>query len=313
MYKFALLDPRPIDAARETNDAVFADDAQVLGIEVTVQALAARCSLGNIDPQHTDGNVNLAAIEVVNLITVPHGETVMVTVRADLDSVGAMALLVIRDREHQLTDAQYARVKQVAEADRFARSGWPGPRPLPSSDNSWPEEGASAELSRPLAAIAAAVSDFRTPLADRVAKMEQWILTGAEPESYRIQVEKERVDMVQALESGAIKIVRIEEGGLSLIAVVESTHRAATMVGYALAPVVIALNPVFRFGSGDPHRKFTVCQFTPDFMNLRGAFDELSQLEPGWGGSPTIGGSPQGVNSTLSVEQVTRIVRYHLR
>jgi hypothetical protein len=76
--------------------------------------------------------------------------------------------------------------------------------------------------------------------------------------------------------------------------------------------VVIALNPEFRFGQGDPHAKFTICQFTPGFVDLKGALVELNELEKGWGGSPTIGGSPQGVTSELTMDQVVKVVQKHL-
>jgi len=45
-------------------------------------------------------------------------------------------------------------------ADKFARGGYTGSKPLPTRDNPWNEETATAESSRPLAAIAAAVMSF---------------------------------------------------------------------------------------------------------------------------------------------------------
>ncbi len=97
------------------------------------------------------------------------------------------------------------------------------------------------------------------------------------------------------------------------IAVVDSTHRAATMVGYSLAPVVVARNPAFKLGGGDAHIKFTVCVFEPKFADIKSALSELAVLEAGWGGSPTIGGSPQGVSSMLTTEQVVEVVARHLK
>ena len=100
------------------------------------------------------------------------------------------------------------------------------------------------------------------------------------------------------------------------IAVVKSTHRAATTVGYSLAEVAVLQNPQFGFGPGPKVNKFTVCQFEAGSVNLKKVFDELSQLEPGWGGAKdetsTIGGSPQGVSSQLSIDQVVDVVRKHL-
>lgn len=308
-YSYAVLDPRPQSA--EARRQFFIRNLLVLGIEVTVPELAAKCTLGNIDPQHSGGNTGLAAIEVAfkerENKTLPDGAT-LVTVRPDLDSVGAMALFSL-SAQGRTNECSEERVLQVAVADKFARGGWPGPKSLPTRGNPWTEESATAELSRPLAAIAAAVSDFKIPLDERVATMERWLTTGKEPQQYRTQVEKERLDTIVALETGAITVMTVVEGR---VAVVESTHRAGTTIGYSQAPVVVALNPEFRVQGGEPHRKFTVCQFQTGFVNLGAALAELRQLEEGWGGSPTIIGSPQGVGSTLTTEQVVEIVSRHL-
>jgi hypothetical protein len=164
--------------------------------------------------------------------------------------------------------------------------------------------------------------------------MMEWLLTGMEPgiqerygigcdpdvdlllvdgktlESYRGQVERERMEMVGALETGAIKYYTRFAGK---IAVVESTHRAATMVGYALAPVVVAFNASYRQGDGQPHRKFTICAFEAGkYADIKAALAELAMLEPGWAGSPTIGGSPQGKGSELTIDQVVEVVTNHI-
>lgn len=304
MYQFATLDPRNIPAAAAANDKVFANQP-VLGIEVTVPQLAARCELGNIDPQHSSGgDANRAAIEVAVGYKLPADGFILATIRADLDSVGAMAVLSLRKTGVSLSPAVRERIALVAESDKFVRGGWPGVQPLPTAENPWP--GGSEEL----AAIAAAVMDFKISLFDRVTTMEWWLLTGDEPAQYRDSVEKERLDLITALESGAIKH-ETRAGGR--IAVVESTHRAATSVGYSLAPVVVALNPEFRFKGGEPHKKFTICTFEPKFADIKSALVELATLEAGWGGSPTIGGSPQGASSALTIDQVVAVVEKHLR
>lgn len=290
----------------------------VLGIEVTVPALAVRCGLGNIDPQHSGGDVSRTAIEDACSFSLwdleqktGGGEVTLATVRSDLDAIGAMAVLSLNNESTipNLYEMIRVRVEMVAAADKFARGGYPGLRPLPSASKPWPEETATAESSRPLAAIAAAVMDFKVPIADRVATMKRWLVTGEEPAEYRSRVEAERLDMIRALESGAIKVEPATDGR---IAVVVCTHRAATTVGYAVAPVVIALNPQFRFQGGDPHAKFTVCQFQTGYVDLKAVVVEITNREPGWGGSPTIIGSPQGHGSTLTVEEVTEVVANHL-
>lgn len=340
MFKFALFDPRPILAAGEANNLIFAGAPQgVLGIEVTVPALAARCVLGNIDPQHSGGDASRTAIEEAMVATLPvcPSEVTLATIRADLDAVGAMAIFNFRAKGVSLEPAM-ERIAMVATADKFARGGYTGPKPLPTRDNPWIEEMATAESSRPLAAIAAAIMDFKVPMADRVSMMERWLLTGNEPEQYRAHVEKERLDMITALETGQIiaRLARFcsacgaaEPPGYghpcpvcnycepvreeSRLAVVVSIHRAATSVGYSLAPVMVALNPALKQGSGEPYRKFTICAFEAKWCDIRAVLTEIATLEAGWGGSPTIGGSPQGVSSVLTIEQVVEVVAKYLQ
>jgi len=304
-YKFAILDPRTIPVAMEGNDKIFAG-GEVIGIEVTVPALAARCKK-NLDPQHEGGDIETAAIEAALTEELPPDGAILATVRADLDSVGAMAIFCLR-REGADLKGLMVRVGMVADSDKFARGPYPGPRGIPTKENSWPT-AASASESRPLAAIAAAVSDFKVPLADRVQVMKTWLLSGEEPARYREQVEKERADLITALEGGQIKTETHHNGK---VAVVVSSHRAATSVGYAIAPVVVALNPEFRVQGGDPHTKFTICQYQPGYVDLVKVKEDLAGIETGWGGSPTIIGSPQGTASQLTIEQVLGVVERHL-
>lgn len=335
MYQFAILDPRSSPAAVEANARVFAL-GPVFGIEVTVPALAARC-MANIDPQHTRGDTSRAAIEEMMDCYHPHLEyskgrsccggswdtyscercdgadcppitpAVLVTVRPDLDSVGAMAVYSLRAKGESLGVLRGQRIRMIAEADRFARGSYPGSSPLPSRNNPWPD-GGSAESCRMLAALAAAVADFKVPIEKRVALMEEWLLTGKEPEEYRGQVEQERSDLILALERGVITVSTKQQ-----VAVVETTHRAATLVGYCLQPVVVAFNPKFSFQGGPAHAKFTVCQYEIGHCDLQAALAELQTLEAGWGGSPTMIGSPQGEGSKLSIDQVVGVVARHLK
>lgn len=333
-YNFAILDPRPVPAAYAANDLVFQNPIGVFGIEVTVPALAGRCGLGNLDPQHRGGRPDQAAIEAAYWIlggNLPPDGATLATIRADLDSIGTMVILEVKAIEREAVAATmaagypeedalwggsslegrefWARLTAVAESDRFARGGWPGQKALPTVENPWPEG------QTPLVAIGAAVADFKVPLEERVAFMRKWLLFGKEPEKYCAAVEAERADMIRALEERRIT-VRTACG--NRIAVVESAHRAATNVGYSLAPVVVALNPEFRIQGGEPHRKFTIAQFESGYLDIRAAFVELNEFdgaatpENRWGGTPTVGGSPQGVSSTLTVDQAVKVVERHL-
>lgn len=321
-FKFEMLDPRPTSAAAEANDLIFALN-EVFGVEVTVPALAARCTLGNIDPQHTGGDASRAAIEEALAVELPPEGAVLATVRADLDAVGAMAVLEIRDRYESLKRAGkapeaglpeewrlkkggfYARVAAIAAADKFAHGRWPGPRPLPTRENPWPDARAHE-----LAAIGLVAADHKIPLAQRVEVVGLWLETGTAPGEYQAKGEAERLAMIEALEKGEIVVEPAAQGA---IAVVRSAHRAAMEVGYASATVVVAENPNFRQGPGPAYRKLTVAQYASGHLDLKAVLAELAELEPGWGGSPTIGGSPQGVSSKLTIDEVVAVVEKHLR
>lgn len=356
MYHFAVLDPRPISAAEAANAAILGP--KTFGIEVTIPILAAQCGLGNIDPQHSDRDTSLAAIEVALTVELPPDGTTIVTIRPDLDSVGAMAILALRKRgllsgpfPTELSECgcwvpcpecqagpihlkgcslgdEYERfwigrrVQEIAAADKFARGDWPGPRPLPTENHMW-----GNDESMDLAAIAAAVADFKVPMTDRVSTMERWLLRGGSIAPYYEIVRKERYDMVCSFLQREIKVQTrtltkpstdfvvypdIPEYHTQTVAIVESSHRAAMTIGYALAPVVVAFNPSFKLGAGEPHRKFTVAQYGPDYVDISAALAELNKLEAGWGGSPTIIGSPQGVSSQLTVDQVVAVVAKHI-
>jgi hypothetical protein len=364
-----LLDPRPISAAAEANERVFAL-GPVLGIEVTVPALAERCTLGNIDPQHTDGDVSKAAIEVAleeqipprssdgwifdgrrawvtpcpdcgqacsyactvtgNLL--PELPITLTTVRADLDSVGAMAVLTIKYAPYAdilLSDEGgiLQRIAAIATADKTMVGGWPGPRALPRPGD--PPEPQRAELGIP-PGLSQLVFDFKTPLKERVFLILEWLRSGwcaglpeadeAVQSEFDQAVEKTDVwavytapDDVHGLREfictpGDI----IELAGNSRVAYAESTERYATNFAYRIAPVIVMMNPEFKFRGADAGVKFTVAQFSPGYVDLPAVLADLQEMEQGWGGSPTIIGSPQGSSSELSPEEVVATVFRHL-
>jgi hypothetical protein len=304
--RFEGFDPRPNNpAANETNEKIFSA-GPVLGIEVTVPALAARCALGNIDPQHTGGNKDLTAIEVALTAELPSEKAVLATVRADLDSIGAMAVIALRAEGILFTAEMCGWVYEVAKFDTFANGPWPGRQPLPNKENPWPEKFAH------FAGMAMAVADFKLPLSKRVDIMKQFICFGVGHlllKEYDKRAEVERMSMIEALEKGQIKVDLRDR-----LVIVESGHRAAiSPVGYSFAPVVVALNPEFSFQGGAKHRKFTIAQYKAGYVDMKAVMAELAKLEAGWGGSPTIGGSPQGVSSVLTVDQVVEVVEKYLK
>jgi hypothetical protein len=292
-YRYALLDPRP----GADNEPVFAS-GPLLGIEVTVPALAARCELGNIDPQHSGGDPTRAAIQEALEVELPPPGAVLATVRPDPDALGAMAVLEIRARGGGVSDEVRERVLEIARVDAWRRGPWPGPRELPR-----PEDPVELE---PLTGIGAVVADPGLPLEERVVRMGTWLETGTCPGLAEAE-EAVAWEMREALEATSIELAPS-----GMVAVVRSTHRTGVSLGYRLAPVVVAENPSFVFQGGEPHRKLTIAQYEPGWVDLQEVVAELSAREPGWGGSPTICGSPQGTGCEIPLGDVVEAVEAHL-
>jgi hypothetical protein len=338
------LDPRPQGA--EANERFFTNP-EILGIEVTIPTLASRCSLGNLDHHGSDSTSETpSACEQALSVRIPmpsycgSGEEArqaleefpvpaMATVRPDADSVTAMAVIVNRCQGRPVYDFI---VLDVGAFDRLGPS--------------------AGEPSVSVIAIARKAADFKVPLAERV----QWVadlLAGADKSQEVIALcvahesELEAARKASTLNTVWVNThvggqcpvcanqfaLRSADGGKTTycdygcsgnmgdgtpIAVVVSTHRFATTLGYEVAPVVVAMNPEMPVDPKDPskgiYRKFTVCRYDSHIpCDLPAALKELQALEVGWGGRGDIFGSPQGVSSTLTVEQVTEVVSRHLK
>ena len=289
-YQFDLLDPRP--ASREGELARLAQMGATLGAEVTVPEFAALLTEGNIDPQHSGSDIGTAAIEAAVAWPLPSSGTTIVTVRPDADSFGVMAVLSLRG-EGVMIDGEIAeRVAEIGLADR--------------THTEWDPAGDPVDVS-PLSALKARVADFRIPLEERVEAVREFLLTGefAGWKDVANRVEQERRETV-----GLLDDVALAESGR--VAVITTASRFGTAAAYAHADVVVAVNPGFRFQGGDPHRKVTVAQRKLGNIDLKGVFAALSEVEPGWGGSPTVGGSPQGVSSVIPTDEIVRVVEEHL-
>ncbi|PID31580.1 hypothetical protein CR983_00340 [Candidatus Saccharibacteria bacterium] len=287
-YTFATLDPRP---ANQEGVLAYLASNPSMGLEVTVSKLAEACSLGNIDPQHLGGDASVAAIEEAAVCPLPPQGAQLVTIRADADSVGAMAVLALREEDVSVNGNVGVRVSVIADADK-SHSEWSpldGFRPATTFE-----------------ALRAEVMNFRRPLEERVDLVKSWLTTGefAGSAEAAFAVEQERRETVDLLDSVSLFD--------DCIAVIESKSRYAVAAAYGKADVVVAINPQFKFGGGEPHRKVTVCQKQPGLVELRSVFADLNETEPGWGGSPTIGGSPQGESSVVATDKVVEIVRKHL-
>ena len=308
--RYIAIDPRPAsqDSQFDLLTSLKILGFKLIGFEVTLNWVAELCDI-NFDPQHTGGDSETACIEAV-LKAVGNdccecGDVAMITVRPDLDSVGGMAVYLAAmqsDLNYMMFHFPGERVELVAEADKFTKGEW-RPRPL--------FEGNDSGV---LAPIARFVSDFKIPLEERVVGMLEWLDHGTEPDpKYRESYMAERLAIAEALETRATVVALHQIHNVTTtcdVSVVESQLRAATSIGYAKAPIVVAINPSFCFAGGEPHRKVTICQYGPGYVDLKAVFAALGE---GWGGSPTIGGSPQGVDCQVSVDEILEAIADNLK
>ena len=289
-----------MDPRRDGPEVWGFDPDATLGVEVTTPELAQLCGLGNLDPQHTGGDASTAAIEAAVTHRLPPRGSLLVTVRADVDALGAMAVLDIRACEG-LPEEAAARIEQVALADRFAAAPWPGRRDEATA-------AAEGETVTPVEVLASVTFDAAVPVEQRAAAVRGWLSSGQLPEDAQKRAARIARERVEAARQTELRGLAAEE----TIAVVRGAHRFGLSIGYRYAPVVVAENPTFRLQGGPPHRKLTVAQYDDSWVDLGAVVEELSVAEPGWGGSPTICGSPQGEPCALATQDVVAVVERHL-
>ena len=189
----------------------------------------------------------------------------MVTIRADLDSLGALAMLQLRGEGVPLTEGLRQRVSDVARADRFDKGPWPGEQPLPETV----VELQACLWDGDIPAMAALAGDIVETMEERMAAIKRWLAHAEVPEECADAQRQRAERLFTVLQEGRVKLFTAAE---SCIAVVESEVLGTFLFGYLKAPVVVALNPAlpFRTASGDvrPGRKFTVCQWMKGYVNL---------------------------------------------
>ena len=275
MYKYATINPQATTVPE-----------QALGIEVTISAIAALCSLGNIDPQHSDsGNADVAAIDAAMDWPLPPAGSTLVTIRADLDSIGAMAVLLLRAADQAFS---LRKVSAISSYDRFVVGPWQAQQPEPDWE---------------IRALNARIGDFRTPLDERVALMANW-LCGA------VSLADEAA-AAEAYASRAAAACTITMHGMVALVTSAIPSRTPIDLAYERAPIVILHNPEARIAGGPAHRKYSVCVWPGTPIDIAALLAALRRYEPGWGGNVASGiiGSTQGMHSPLNEEDVLSIVQ----
>lgn len=223
-YTFAAIDPRP--AHRAAMLALLAS-TPTLGIEVTETELASACSLGNIDPQHGHdrgalmspgafpaGYVRegcMAAIDVACGCALPAVGATLATIRPDLDSVGSMAVLVLRALglvdfavPTSVSSAVWHRVCDISSADSYRPGPW-APRLLPTVHRLFnaDENAEPADGRRSLAHLGAICSPRQgqttITIEERVAVMACWLLWGDDRAAWVADQQTQAADHAQPI------------------------------------------------------------------------------------------------------------------
>jgi hypothetical protein len=278
--------------------------SNTLGIEMTNAELADACDLGNIDPQHGFARgpdiVGRAAIDVALGWPLPPPGATLATIRPDTDSLGAMAVLSLRTEGVKFTPAMRARIELIARSDCFDFGDWASwsashPPPLPDASH------ISATLHPcDIRALAAAIVLCRDDLTGCVQMMRDWLTDGAIPAQGETQVRKADMHAADAWRRGLISVTALCVGK---VAYVKSDFRGAMALGYCTAPVVISES------TRDGFRKITVAQFARGHVDMTLLAKRLNALEPGWGGSTTILGSPQAEGSALQITTIIGLIQ----
>jgi len=270
----------------------------IIGLEMTEPSLAELCDR-NIDPQHTDKRADQScAKEIAEHAPAQLGwfkskdldKIVFVTNRVDVDSVAAFVLAdrYLKGEKISLNDS----VEAINTHDTHLGDAWYGPKSI--------EEAFDPE--NKTGALAASIQVFRvTP--KNIDDVAGFIDTGIVEDSVMDNFRKSQQMIVDKVKSGEIKTEVV--GG---VAYVESTDRAATNVGYSMAPVVVAVNPVMRAPDGHTCRKVSICQHEAGYVDLKAVAAELASKEAGWGGSPTFIGSPQNQDCETEMSDIKKLV-----
>lgn len=285
-YTYVQLDPRP---GKDNPPFDY-------GVEITVPRLLS--GQPNLD-HHGEGATSETPSAAIQALTteLPAVGAVLATVRPDADSVTAMAILASRAEGRTINESI------VADIDAVDRMG-------PQAEINNTEDVVAVDMM---------AKNFRMSLEERVAFVQDVLEGTADDERIDGLVAKRDAEYAAAYEASEF---RTEAEGR--IAVVESTHRYATEIGYEAATVVVAFNPkmaVMAKGedgrlkpTGETYRKFTICRYNEYVpMNWEAMLAELDGRETGWGGRDTIVGSPQNTSSGLSIEAVVEIVQKHLQ
>lgn len=301
---------RQIDTTNIINDITafnfISKDYYIIGIEITDPIIAAKCHI-NIDPQHTDKRHNQTAIETVFMLkeklrNQKNNNIIITTMKPDIDSVGSIALLtMILNDELEFTNDLMLRLNAISLSDKHGR------------DHDWKDKEKNKSLIHhpefnqfgiPIS-LFEIIGNQKKLLKEKVNVMIQYLKTGS------IENQKQLTEKSLRKQSLNKETANVDIIIPNVLVTVESTLRGAMGIGYKHAPIVIAKNNSYQFGN-EFGKKYTIGQYNEGNINLILVQNDLSELEPGWGGTKLIIGSPQNKSSILELQTIINIVKKYV-
>jgi len=301
-----------INVTNKNNDILYINKLKeegfyIIGIEVTDEEIDKYCNI-SIDPQHSFNNQQITAIEYVfnNQIELienlkQYNKILIITVRTDIDSIGAMSVLTsLIVSKFELDGDMILRLKAIARSDRHGRENWKQPKDDYFYFKNYNIYGLPSGL-------ACMTSDYKIKIQKKVKWMTEYLKFGMFKD---INKYNDIANKNLEKSNKGLKLKILIEKKLCFV---ESTHRSGISHGYKKTPCVIAKNNKFIFGKGRTRKvgkKITIAQYENNkFINLVQLGEELNKLEQGWGGSKSIIGSPQDRPSQLKDEVIINLTK----
>lgn len=279
----------------------------IIGLEITHKDLKKYSDI-NFDPQHSNQNKHMrACVEDLYFGLNDLKEKIrnknlwIMFLKTDLDSIaaGSVLKLYVDQGFSNFSEDVMKRIRTIANYDRYGRP-W---QATCMNIN----QLSKIKIPRGLFML---VSGWKNNLEFKIEQVTKWIITGTFDNitEYNRMAAKNFKDAVTSAKTEIIEKRKL--------AFVKSDMRGAMGIGFQYAPVVLALNPSFRFGTGENRvygRKWTVAQCEEGHIDMNLFKKLVNEIENGWGGSSTIMGSPQDKPSVFRKYPILDIIKKAIR
>ena len=230
----------------------------ILGLEITHDSFK-KIIVNNIDPQHIphqSGHIYTCVEEVFfnqpSFNAIKNKNVYVYLLKTDLDCIAAAALIDLFLKSNTiLTEKMTERIFAIANYDRHSRE----------YERININQYSKIKIPRGLFLL---VSGWKNTLKEKINAVKSWILT---EKFYNIEYFNNLAtkNFQESIQNSKVELLKPHNAVF-----VKSTKRGACGLGYQYAPIVIAMNPSFRFGFGEDRiygRKWVVAQCNEQFIN----------------------------------------------